>query len=75
MKELRQLEQKLKKKEEQLKIKEAMINDEMKDKFRIMERLRNAEIRNLELENAIENLTARVEIDNPKHHVNDNTTE
>ena len=52
-KELRQLEQKLKKKEEQLKIKETMINDEMKDKLRIMERLHNAEIRNLELENTI----------------------
>jgi hypothetical protein len=74
MKELRQLEQKLKKKEEQLKIKETMINDEMKDKLRIMERLHNAEIRNLELENTIKTLTTRVVNDNPKHHVNDNTT-
>ena len=53
MKELRQLGQKLKKKEEQLKIKETMNNDEMKDKLRIMKRLHNAEIRNLELENTI----------------------
>jgi hypothetical protein len=74
MKELRQLEQKLKKKEEQLKIKETMINDEMKDKLRIMERLHNAEIRNLELENTIKTLTTRVVNDNPKHHANDNTT-
>jgi len=74
MKELRQLEQQLKKKEEQLKIKEIMINDEMKDKLRIMERLHNAEIKNLEQENTIKTLTTRVENDNPKHHVNDNTT-
>lgn len=36
LKELRQLEQKLKKKEEQLKIKETMINDEIKNKTNIM---------------------------------------
>jgi hypothetical protein len=51
-----------------------MINDEMKGKLRIMERLHNAEIRNLELENTIKTLTTRVVNDNPKHHVNDNTT-
>lgn len=51
-----------------------MINDEMKDKLRIMERLHNAEIRNLERENTIKNLTTHVENDNSKLHVNNNTT-
>lgn len=60
-KELRQLEQKLKKKEEQIKIKESMINDDMKDRTKIMERLHQAEMRNLELENTIKTMSIQIE--------------
>ncbi|XP_071153609.1 GATA zinc finger domain-containing protein 14-like [Mytilus edulis] len=61
MKELRTLELKLKKKEEQLKIKEAMLNEDMKEKTKIMDRLHKAEIRNIELENTIKTLQTRIE--------------
>ena len=61
MKELRTLELKLKKKEEQLKIKEAMLNEDMKEKTKVMDRLHKAEIRNIELENTIKTLQTRIE--------------
>ena len=61
MKELRQLEQKLKKKEEQLKIKESMLNEDMKAKTIIMDRLHKAELKNLELEHTIQTLHAKIE--------------
>ncbi|CAC5417021.1 unnamed protein product [Mytilus coruscus] len=60
-KELRTLELKLKKKEEQLKIKEAMLNEDMKEKTKIIERLHKAEIRNIELENTTKTLQTRIE--------------
>jgi patatin-like phospholipase/acyl hydrolase len=49
-KEIRQLEQKLRKKEEQLKIKEAILNENTNDRTRLLDRLYQAETRNLELE-------------------------
>ncbi|CAC5379561.1 unnamed protein product [Mytilus coruscus] len=61
MKELKQLEQKLKKREEQLKMKEAMINENMKEKTNILDRLHKAEFRNLELENTIKTLYTKIE--------------
>lgn len=61
MKELRQFEQKLKKKEEQIKIKETMINEDLKEKIRIMDRLHQSEMRNLELENTIKTLYTQIE--------------
>lgn len=78
LKELRQLEQKLKKKEEQLKIKETMINDEIKNKTNIMDRLHKAEMKNLEMEHTIstlnrqiENLQAKSTNENSRSHNND----
>ncbi|CAC5402563.1 unnamed protein product [Mytilus coruscus] len=62
LKDIRQLEQKLKKKEEQLKIKEAMINDDFKEKEQILERLFKAENRNFELEQTIKTLNRRISI-------------
>lgn len=69
LKELRQLEQKLKKKEEQLKIKEAMLNDDSKEKEKILERLFKAENRNLELELTVKTLNRRISLleEQPKH--------
>ncbi|CAG2222006.1 unnamed protein product [Mytilus edulis] len=62
LKDLRQLEQRLKNKEEQLKIKEAMMNDDLKDKEKILERLFKAENRNFELEQTIKTLNRRISI-------------
>jgi hypothetical protein len=46
LRELRQLEQRLRKKEEQLKLKEVAINDTMTEKTRILDRMYKAEARN-----------------------------
>lgn len=54
-KEIRQLEQKLRKKEEQLKIKEAILNENTNDRTRLLDRLYQAETRNLELEQTLKN--------------------
>ena len=62
IKELKQLELKLKKKEEQLKIKEAMINDDAKEKSKILDRLYKAETRNYELEHRVKTLNRRIEL-------------
>ncbi|CAC5402801.1 RAG2 [Mytilus coruscus] len=59
---LRQLELKLKKKEEQIKMKEAAINDEAKEKTRLLDRLHKAESRNLELELTIKTMNKRIEL-------------
>ncbi|VDI13171.1 Hypothetical predicted protein [Mytilus galloprovincialis] len=59
---LRQLELKLKKKEEQIKMKEAAINDKAKEKTRLLDKLHKAESRNLELELTIKTLSKRIEI-------------
>ena len=48
-KELRQLELRLKKKEEQLRIKEELLNEDVKEKLKLLERLFKAENRNCEL--------------------------
>ncbi|CAG2205055.1 unnamed protein product [Mytilus edulis] len=61
MKELKQLEQKLKKREEQIKMKEAMINENMKEKTNILDRLHKSEFRNIELENTIKTLYTKIE--------------
>jgi hypothetical protein len=50
LKELRQLEQRLRKKEEQLILKEVAINDTMTEKTRILDRMYESEARNLEME-------------------------
>ena len=55
-KDFKLLEQKLKKKEEQLKIKEAILNDKSNDKSSILDRLFKAESRNLELEQSLKTL-------------------
>lgn len=47
-----------------------MINDEIKDKIKIMERLHIAEMRNTELENTIKTLNARIEISATTTNVN-----
>ena len=60
LKDLRQLEQKLKKKEEQLKIKEAMLNDDSKEREKILDRLFKAESRNNELVQTVNTLTQRI---------------
>lgn len=61
LKELKQLEQKLKKREEQIKIKEAMVNEDLREKIQIMDRLHQSEIRNIELENTIKTLYTQIE--------------
>jgi hypothetical protein len=48
---MRHIELKLKKKGEQLKIKEAILNDSTSEKTKLLDRLFKAETRNLELEN------------------------
>jgi hypothetical protein len=53
---MRQIELKLKKKEEQLKIKEAILNDSTSEKTKLLDRLFKAETRNLELENTVKTL-------------------
>ncbi|CAG2207875.1 unnamed protein product [Mytilus edulis] len=55
-KDFKLLEQKLKKKEEQIKIKEAILNDNSNDKTRILDRLFKAESRNIELEQSLKTL-------------------
>ncbi|CAC5414882.1 unnamed protein product [Mytilus coruscus] len=57
---LRQLELKLKKKEEQIKMKEAAINDKAKEKTRLLYRLHKAESRNFELEMTIKTTNKRI---------------
>ncbi|CAG2242838.1 unnamed protein product [Mytilus edulis] len=52
----KETKQKLKKKEEQLKIKEAILNDKSNDKSSILDRLFKAESRNLELEQSLKTL-------------------
>jgi hypothetical protein len=54
-KEVGQLEQKLRKKEEQLKIKEAILNENTNDRTRLLDRLYQAGTRNLELEQTLKN--------------------
>jgi hypothetical protein len=60
-KEMRQIELKLKKKEEQLKIKEAILNDSTSEKTKLLDRLFKAETRNLELENTVKTLYNKIE--------------
>ena len=60
-KEVRQLEQKLRKKEEQLKIKEAILNENTNDRTRLLDRLYQAETRNLELEQTLKTLNQKIE--------------
>jgi chromosome segregation ATPase len=60
-KEVRQLEQKLRKKEEQLKIKEAILNENTNDRTRLLDRLYQAEPRNLELEQTLKTLNQKIE--------------
>ena len=62
LKELRQLEQRLRKKEEQLKLKEVAINDTMTEKTRILDRMYKAEARNLEMEHTVKNFQNRIEM-------------
>jgi hypothetical protein len=59
-KEMKQIEQKLKKNEEQLKIKEAILNDSTSEKSRLLDRLFKAETRNMELEMMIKTLNSKV---------------
>ncbi|CAC5398600.1 unnamed protein product [Mytilus coruscus] len=61
MKELRQLEQRLRKKDEQLKLKETAINESLSEKTKVLDRLFKAETRNLELEQTVINLFTRIE--------------
>ncbi|CAC5400783.1 unnamed protein product [Mytilus coruscus] len=61
MKELRQLEQRLRKKDEQLKLKETAINESLSEKTKVLDRLFKAETRNLELEQTVKNLFTRIE--------------
>jgi hypothetical protein len=58
---MRQIELKLKKKEEQLKIKEAILNDSTSEKTKVLDRLFKAETRNLELENTVKTLYNKIE--------------
>jgi septal ring factor EnvC (AmiA/AmiB activator) len=69
LKELRQLEQKLRKKEEQLKLKEAMINDDSKEKGKILDRLYKAEHKNLEFEQTIKTLNRRIATMESQHSI------
>ena len=62
LKDLRQLEIRLKKKEEQLKIKQTMLNEDAKEKSKILDRLFKAESRNSELEQTVKTLNRRIEI-------------
>ncbi|CAC5361138.1 unnamed protein product [Mytilus coruscus] len=55
-KEIRQIEQKLKKKEEQLKIKEAILNENATEKTTLLDRILKAESKNMELEHTIKTL-------------------
>ncbi|CAC5362715.1 unnamed protein product [Mytilus coruscus] len=66
-KDFKLLEQKLKRKEEQLKIKEAILNDNSNDKTRILERLFKAESRNLELEQSLKTLNRYSSVKNQNH--------
>jgi uncharacterized coiled-coil protein SlyX len=59
---IRQLEQRLRKKEKQLKLKEVAINDTMTEKNRILDRMYKAEARNLEMEHTVKNLQIRIEM-------------
>jgi uncharacterized coiled-coil protein SlyX len=52
----------LRKKEEQLKLKEVAINDTMTEKTRILDRMYKAEDRNLEMEHTVKNLQNRIEM-------------
>jgi hypothetical protein len=54
-KEVTQLEQTLRKKEEQLKIKEAILNENTNDRTRLLDRLYQAETKYLELEQTLKN--------------------
>jgi hypothetical protein len=59
-KEMKQIEQKFKKNEVQLKIKEAILNDSTYEKSRLLDRLFKAETRNMELEMMIKTLNSKV---------------
>jgi hypothetical protein len=59
--EVTQLEQTLRKKEEQLKIKEAILNENTNDRTRLLDRLYQAETRNLELEQTLKTLNQKIE--------------
>ncbi|CAG2253969.1 unnamed protein product [Mytilus edulis] len=60
-KEIRQIEQKLKKKEEQLKIKEAILNDNATEKTTLLDRILKAESKNIELEHTIRTLNQAID--------------
>ena len=60
LKDLRQLEIRLKKKEEHLKIKETMLNEDAKEKSKILDRLFKAESRNCELEQTVKTLNRKI---------------
>jgi chromosome segregation ATPase len=59
-KEVRQLEQKLRKREEQLKIKEAILNENTNDRTQLLDQLYQAETRNLELEQTLKTLNQKI---------------
>ena len=60
LKDLRQLEIRLKKKEEHLKIKETMLNEDAKEKSKILDHLFKAESRNCELEQTVKTLNRKI---------------
>ncbi|VDH96185.1 Hypothetical predicted protein [Mytilus galloprovincialis] len=60
-KEIRQIEQKLKKKEEQLKIKEAILNENATEKTTLLDRILKAESKNIELEHTIKTLNQAID--------------
>lgn len=60
-KEMRQNELKLKKKDKQLKIKEAILNDSTSEKTKLLDRIFKAETRNFELENTVKTLYNKIE--------------
>lgn len=57
---MKQIEQKLKKKEKKLKIKEAILNNSTSEKSRLLDRLIKAQTRNMELEMTIKTLNSKV---------------
>ncbi|CAC5416674.1 unnamed protein product [Mytilus coruscus] len=69
-KELRQLELKLKKKEESLKLKELSLNEKLKEKTKLIEYLHQLETRNTELELTIKTMNRKIIILEENHQNN-----
>ena len=62
LKDIRLAENKLKKKEEQLRVKEQLLNDKSKEQTKLIDKINKLETRNMELERTIKTLLNKIEV-------------